>query len=175
MNKKEMWKDIKGYEEKYQVSNLGRVKNKQRDFILKQTKDNNGYLKVALSKNKYIKHFRVHRLVAMSFLENENNYKYVNHINENKEDNRLENLEFCSSKYNCNYGTRMERIIEKLKVPVIQYDLEGNFIKKWGSIKEAIDTLKIRNISQVASGKRNQAGGYKWSYEQRVDNNANKY
>lgn len=160
MKKEEFWKDIKGYEDIYIVSNKGRVSK-----ILKETPDNNNYLKITLIKNKRKKTYRVHRLVAQNFIDNPKKLPMVNHKNENKIDNNVENLEYCDAKYNCNYGTRMQRIISKLNRPIIQYDLDGNFIKIWESIKEAEKTLKIRNISQVCIGIRNKAGGYIWKYK----------
>ena len=97
----EEWRDIKGYEEKYQVSNLGRVKSLKdrygnyREKILKYSKNNRGYLTVSLCKNSKVKLFTVHRLVAQAFIENSNNYPEVNHKDENKENNRVDNLEWC--------------------------------------------------------------------------------
>ena len=89
----EVWKDIVDYEGLYQVSNLGRVKSLFRyKRILKPQKDIHGYLKVGLYKNGKCKLFNIHKLVANAFIENPNNYKYVNHKDENKLDNRIENL-----------------------------------------------------------------------------------
>ena len=94
----EIWKDVIGYETLYQVSNLGRVKSigKANEHLLKGRDDTNGYLKVALYKNKICKNFKIHRLVAIAFIENKDNKPCVNHINANKTDNILENLEWCS-------------------------------------------------------------------------------
>jgi hypothetical protein len=123
----EEWRDIKGYEGLYQVSNLGRIKSlpkyhktKKRylskEKILKQIHNDRGYLMVCLSKNWKKRKFFVHRLVAEAFLENPNNYTQINHIKEmEKDNNNITNLEWCSCKYNCNYGTRNERIKEKIK------------------------------------------------------------
>lgn len=118
----EIWKDIKGYEGIYQVSNLGRVKSLPRFHktkngyyskvkILTPIKNDRGYLLVGLSKEWKKQKIFVHRLVAEAFIPNPNNLPQVNHINEFEKDNNcVENLEWCSCKYNCNYGTRNSRI-----------------------------------------------------------------
>jgi hypothetical protein len=117
--KMEIWKDIEGYEGKYQVSSCGRVKslnyNKTgREQILEPIKFSNGYLLVCLYKNGKGKYKLIHRLVAEAFIPNPKNLPYVNHKDENKENNRVDNLEWCEQKYNLNYGTRNERISKKL-------------------------------------------------------------
>lgn len=173
--KEEFWKDIRGYEG-YQVSNFGRVRSADRidrygrsytGKILEPCTDNLGYVHITLHNNGKRKTVRVHRLVAEAFIENSHNYKFVNHKDENKQNNVVDNLEWCSAKYNCNYGNRMSRIKDKLNFGVIQLTKDGKEIRRWNSIKEATDTLKIRNISQVCQGKRNQAGGYLWEYEKK--------
>ena len=112
----EIWKDIQGYPN-YQVSNLGNVKSfhKGKEKILKPDKNEGGYLYVNLYKEGKQKRFRVHRLVATAFLDNPNNYPEVNHKNEIKTDNRVDNLEWCTPKYNANYGTRNERHAKTIK------------------------------------------------------------
>lgn len=130
----EIWKEIKGYEKYYLISNKGQIKSKARirnnqysnkDVILKQTDDGHGYLQVTLIKENKRKTYKVHRLVAetfldknsFKFLENENvneidkNKLQVNHIKEfEKHNNNVDNLEWCTRKYNTNYGTRNERV-----------------------------------------------------------------
>ena len=151
---KEIWKDIKDYEGLYMVSNWGRVKSMNynhsgKEKILKTGTYKSGYLYVVLYKNNKRKHFSIHRLVAEAFLEIPEDikqyigtvYLQVNHKDENKQNNNVENLEFCDIKYNSNFGTRNERIAAKntngkLSKPVLQYDLEGNFIKEWRSTRE---------------------------------------
>ena len=123
----EEWRDIGGYEGLYQISNIGNVKslgrlvnykNKgkkwQEGKILKPL-NKRGYLCVGLWKNGYIKNYSVHRLVAQAFIPNPNNLPQVNHKNEIKDDNRVENLEWCNNYYNSQYGTRNKRIAEKMK------------------------------------------------------------
>ena len=109
----EEWKDIIGYEGKYQVSNTGKIRslnylNTRKTKELKPRKFSTGYLSICLGKEK--KNFYIHRLVAIHFIPNPNNLLEVNHKDENKTNNNVENLEWCNHKYNCNYGTRSERI-----------------------------------------------------------------
>ena len=123
---KEIWKDIKGYEGLYQVSNFGRVKSLtkyhktkkgyfSKERILKLIRNERGYLLVGLCKNWKKQKVFVHRLVAETFIPNPNNLPQVNHINEfEKDNNSIDNLEWCTCKYNCNYGTRNKRIKEKI-------------------------------------------------------------
>lgn len=114
------WKDIKGYEGKYQVSNLGEVRSlnyggTNNTKIMKSRTDCKGYKRIQLSKNGKPKTYKVHRLVAIAFIPNPNSLPQVNHKNEVKDDNRASNLEWCTNKYNCNYGTRSRRQGESIK------------------------------------------------------------
>ena len=120
---KEIWKDIPGYEGMYQVSNLGRVKSLGRASeigrnlktkILKQTAEDKGYMKVGLRKNNKIRTVRVHRLVAEAFVGNPQGLPEVNHKDENKANNTYTNLEWCTTKYNCGYGSKGKRGYETL-------------------------------------------------------------
>lgn len=117
MKIKEIWKDIVDYEGLYQVSNLGRVKSIKfsKEKILKPVPTHNGYYIVGLSKNGNKKRFRVHRLVAQAFIGKISKGYCVNHINEVKTDNRLENLEIITFKENVNYGTANARRSESHK------------------------------------------------------------
>lgn len=117
----EEWKDIKGYEGKYQVSSCGRVKslsnNKTRkERILKPNIDNKGYKTVCLCMNGNVKRFLIHRLVAIAFIPNPNNCPIINHMDENSKNNHVSNLEWCTYKYNNNYGTKPKRMSEIMKV-----------------------------------------------------------
>ena len=168
---KEIWKDIEGYEGLYKVSNIGRVKSLKygKERILKGSKDSNGYLQVSLYKEGKMKTYRVHRLVAEVFLENPENLPEVNHLSEDKTDNSLENLEWCTSQYNCNYGTRNKRMAEKLSKPVIAIDKITGLIVEFPSALEAERQTGIyqTNITQCCKGKHKSCGGFYWMYVQK--------
>ena len=138
---------------------------------LKQSKVGNEYLRVDLCKNGEIKHFTVHRLVASAFVKNSENLPMVNHKDENKANNSAENLEWCTAKYNSNYGTRCERISEKLSrlkcKPVAQY-LDGALIAIFPSMIAAKHIADPGHIGACCNGKEKQAGGYKWVYAEGV-------
>ena len=161
----EIWKNIKGYEGLYQVSNLGNIKNNQ--IIKKTYKRKDGYLNVQLSKNGKVKTFLVHQLVAKSFIDNIDNLKEVNHKDENKENNCVSNLEWCDRSYNINYGTAKERGSKKHFKKVNQYNLCGDLIKCWDSVTDASNNLKIKlpHIVRVCRGYRKTTGGFIWRYE----------
>ena len=112
---KEIWKDIQGYEGMYQVSSHGRVRSFKwnRCKILKTRKDKKGYIVVTLTKHSKNYVPKVHRLVAIAFIPNPNNLPQVNHKDEDKSNNNIDNLEWCTNEYNRNYGTRNERAIKK--------------------------------------------------------------
>ena len=116
----EEWRDVVGYEGLYMVSNCGRVKslkfsNGKREKIMKLSDRGNGYLRVSLSKDGESKHYNVHRLVAIAFIPNPDNLPYVNHKDECKTNNNVDNLEWCTVEYNNTYGTAKERQAEKLR------------------------------------------------------------
>ena len=112
----EQWRPIEGYEGLYEVSNLGRVKSLKcgRERILKPQMKKKGYLQVGLRKEGKYKMFKVHRLVAQAFIPNPEGLPQINHKDENPSNNRVENLEWCDSKYNNNYGTHNERIVQTM-------------------------------------------------------------
>lgn len=184
---KEIWKPVKNYEGWYEVSNLGRVRSVDRIVtysdgikhlwkgqMMKLKKGNNGYLQIGLSKNSKVNFFIVHRLVAQAFIQNPDNLPQVNHKDENKTNNCVSNLEFCSHSYNVNYGTRNKRVAEKrLNSPkfskyVLQIDLETNqIIAEYPSTMEAERQLKINRggISNCCLRKRKTYKGFKWKYK----------
>lgn len=162
----EIWNDILGYEGLYEVSNWGRIRRNGK--ILRPRKSGYyGYLSVALSKNGNERQVLIHRLVASAFLPNPQNFPCINHKDEDKTNNAVDNLEWCDHQYNCNYGTRNERVAEKKSKPVIQYDLLGNFIEEYKSTHEAERKTRIDNncISRCCNGKYKTAGGFVWRYK----------
>ena len=177
MKGKEIWKDILGYEGKYMVSNWGRVKSLNynrtgKERILKAGDNGNGYLEVILFKEGKGKHYKIHRLVAQAFLENSKGYNEVNHKDENKQNNCVENLEWCSRSYNNNYGTGNKKRAEKstnnpkISKAVIGINKVSGEIREFPSIMEASRQLGIpnSNICACLKGRQKSAGGYVWFY-----------
>ena len=176
----EVWKDVKGYEGLYQVSNMGRVKSLERtvarrngskrtvrERILKPEIIHNGYLRVKLCDSSgKMKKFFVHRLVGEAFHENPENKPCVNHIDEDKTNNTASNLEWCTVKENLNHGTRNKRRAKAKSKPVGQYTRDGNLIKVWQSATEVQRQLGFAQgaICKVARGKQKTAYGYVWKY-----------
>lgn len=173
----EVWKDIVGYEGLYKVSNLGRVKSLDRIVTHKNgrkrlfkgkliTPFKNEYFMVVLSKNGKKSSSNIHRLVAQAFIPNPNNLPEVNHIDENKSNNKVSNLEWCTSKYNINYGTRNERTAEAHNKPVVMYDKKGNKLKEFKSTMNASNYLNkqyaYNHINECCRGERKSAYGYVW-------------
>ena len=165
----EVWRDIVGFEGHYQVSDKGRVKSLWfgKNKILKLVKDRGGYLTVCLSQNGERKTCKIHRLVAQTFIPNPNNLPDVNHRNEDKTNNSVQNLEFCDAKYNCNFGTRNQRMAETKSKPVLQYEKSGEFVKDWKSIMDVQRNLGYYSgsISECCNGKRKSAYGFIWKYK----------
>ena len=159
----EIWKDCKGYEGKYQVSNLGRVWSIGSQKYLKGSKNNGGYQSVCITaKNGKVKREYIHRLVAKAFIPNPNNYPQVNHKDENPQNNRVDNLEWCDAKYNSNYGTRNKRVSKANSIPVYCEELDKTF---YGA-KEAGKELNIddSSIRKCCKGQLKRAGNYHWCY-----------
>ena len=163
----EEFRDVPGYEGLYEVSNKGRVRNVETGKLLKPQKDDIGYLHVDLCKNRIHKTTRIHRLVAKAFIPNPQNLPQINHKDEDKTNNVVSNLEWCTAQYNSNYGNRIERVAEKLSKPVLQYDLLGNFIREWPSLRKVEEETGIphSNISRCCLGKLNSTGGFIWKYK----------
>ena len=183
----EIWKDIKGYEGLYQVSNYGRIKYLERiayknnrfysTHIMKLHFNTKKYLDVELSK-KGIKHrYRVHRLVAEAFIPNLNNLPQVNHIDCNKANNYVNNLEWCNNSENQIHAYKNGLNIRKklgesprAKV-VLQFDKEGNLIKEWDCLTRIEKELGYNSssISYCCSGKYKQCYGYIWKYRKDIN------
>lgn len=184
----EVWKSIEGYEEKYEISNLGRVKSLVdknghfREKILKPRLSKNGYLYLNLWKDSKSNTKKIHRLVAEAFCEREEKDRCVNHINGVKTDNRAVNLEWCTVSYNIKEAYRIGLITptngerngmygvhgkdHPSSKPVNQYGRNGQFIKRYESCVEAGIELNLGhgNIQKCARGDRKTAYGYIWKY-----------
>lgn len=160
-----MIKDIINFEN-YQISDDGRVWSKKNNKWLKPI-DVNGYKKASLYKNGKEYQRLVHRLVAEAFIPNPNNYDEINHINENKSDNRVENLEWCTPSYNINYGTRIERQVNSISKKVFQYSIDNVLLNTYKSCTEAErenPSFNHRGISYACIGKLKTYKGFKWSH-----------
>ena len=176
----EMWKDIENYEGLYQVSNLGRVKSLKRDIInnrygvahikekiLKPRNDGKGYVRIVLYKNNQKKQFKIHRLVAQTFILNVQNKPFVNHIDGNKQNNKVTNLEWCTCKENNLHAFNTGLNSRKLRA-VCQLDTKENILNEFESLCEAsrfLNKSSHHNIMYCCNGKTKTAYGYKWKYK----------
>lgn len=198
----EIWKDVKGYEGYYQVSNMGRVKSmrvlktpkngaicRKNSFLSTKATHDNRYIIVALCRDGEIKPTPVHRLVAEAFIPNPNNLPFVNHKDENPQNNHVDNLEWCTHEYNLRYSLELHGMKKPRKhqaqeskprkrpkselVPLCAYTLSGEFVGRFDSVWEAIEKLGIEsnsprgarsNIRMCCKGKSRNAFGYRWRY-----------
>ncbi len=172
----EIWKEINGYENLYEISNTGKVKSLRYNKILSGGYSGFGYLLVHLVKDSKKKQKYIHKLVAEAFIPNEDNKPQVNHIDGNKTNNNVDNLEWVSFSENNKhaYKTGLKKSSKgknndysrSLMTPINQYDLDGNFIKRWNSQREITNELNIpqQNISLCVRGKRNKTHNYIWKY-----------
>ncbi|WP_051174508.1 NUMOD4 domain-containing protein [Ligilactobacillus saerimneri] len=172
----EIWKDIKDYEGLYQVSTLGRIRSKRRrgtkGGIIRSTLDkkNTNYYKIRLCKNGHFQAFFIHRLVAQTFIPNPKQYPQVNHKDENRHNNYVENLEWCTNQYNANYGNcKWKGSISRRKGLkwVCQYSMDGKKIGKYKTLTDAARAVNgfPSNISKAIHGEINTAYGFKWKSE----------
>lgn len=171
----EIWKPIAGYKNSYEVSSKGRVrslarviyrKNGRKQFIKEKlitpADNGKGYYRVRLAKNGKNTAYAVHRLVASSFIPNPKEFPEINHKDENKSNNFVENLEWCDRVYNMNYGTGKNRMSLANSIPIVQIDSDGKIIKEWRSCVEAARELGLhsQNIDLCVKGKIKQIKGY---------------
>lgn len=175
----EEWKDIKGYEKLYQVSNYGRIKSLERTttktHILKCYFTKRGYCRICLYRDGVKRNFFVHSLVMINFGKNlYDDSLQINHLNENKKCNHISNLEWCNNIYNIRYGTGIERSKVKKHKPVAQYTNDGRFIKNYKSIQDASVAVSknhnksgVRRISKCAKCWLCSYRGFKWKF---IDN-----
>lgn len=183
---KEIWKDIPEFINYYQASNMGRIRSLDRVVkscfnsfqikkgkVLKPVANHNGYLRISLSKNGKRTQKFVSNLVWITFKGQIPKGMQVNHINQIVTDNRLANLNLLSPKENCNWKNHNIRLSKALtnrkdqSKPVLQYDLDGNFIKEWLSTKDVERNTGFANtnISSCCKGKYKQSYGYIWKYK----------
>ena len=171
---KETWKPVVGYEGYYEVSSAGDIRNIRTNHILKSKVENNGYVRVHLSKNGIATSELLHRVVAKAFLDNPDEHKTVNHIDENKKNNDVSNLEWCDMSYQNKYGNGAVRRNEAKERPVVQMTLDNDPVKVWGSITEASELLGLNpsTVVCVCKGKRRykSTGGHKFKYVEECGN-----
>lgn len=153
----------------YLITSDGKIINKTTNREKKPFVSNSGYKRVTLWFDGKQKKMSVHRLVAMMYIPNPNNLSQVNHIDGDKKNNNVNNLEWCDQRHNTKEAYKL-KLINPKTTKVNQYDLKGNFIKTWDSIKEVCEKLKLNhgNICTICGGKtdRKQTGGYIWKYKE---------
>ncbi|WCF57249.1 HNH endonuclease [Bacteroides phage PhiCrAssBcn23] len=162
----ENWKVIVEYPS-YSISSLGRVRNNNTNRILKAVSNTSGYLQVRLYKEGQYKSFIVHQLVATHFLPVPSGDLELNHIDEDKLNNRWDNLEWIPHKDNCNHGTRNIRMANKLSKPVIQYTLDGIKVREFNSATEVerLFGYKQSLISSCCLNNKKTAYGFRWQFK----------
>lgn len=168
----EIWKDIKGYEGRYQVSNRGNVKSlnynhtgKIKNLKFRKPNTYNQYMTIELCKNNKKEVFFIHRLVAEAFIPNPRKMPVVNHIDGNKTNNKSDNLEWCSYSSNVRHAYDT-RLIKQKNRAVNQYSLDGKYIKSWNGVREVQRNLGYSSgaLCDCCKGRQKTAYGYVWKY-----------
>lgn len=154
-------KDVVGYEGLYAVTSCGKVWSYKNKKFLKPQVNKGGYLQVGLHRDGELKFYLIHRLVAEAYIPNTDNLPQINHKDENKTNNCLQNLEWCDAKYNNNYGTH----IEKIKKPILQYSLDGEFVREWYSASDVGKEVRS-SINKCLTGRTKSAYGYIWKFKE---------
>ena len=175
----ENWLPVAGYEDHYEVSDLGNVRNVKTGYILKPMNGGIGYMVVGLSKHGKVKQHYVHRLVATAFVENPHNYNIVNHLDESRDNNRADNLEWTTNLANLRYGTADARIAEKMRAKIGKDSVRHRDIvcvetgQVFHGSREASRECHINasNINSCCTGRRRVAGGFHWMYREEYENN----
>ena len=158
-------KNVVGYEGIYGITSCGKVWSYRNEKFLTPLVGKDGYLFVHLYKDGKMKNYKIHRLVAEAYIPNSENLPQINHKDENKTNNCLQNLEWCDASYNINYGTRNKKVSNSLKKPILQYTLDGEFVKEWPSARDVGKEVRV-NIGYCLRGRNKTAYGYKWVYKE---------
>ena len=160
-------KDIKNYEGLYAITPEGEVWSYRNKRFLKPMDNGKGYLYVNLFRDNEKKNYLIHRLVGEAYIPNPENLPEINHKDENKTNNCLQNLEWCDRKYNNNYGACITKRSNSHKKPILQYDLDGNFVREWSSATDVSKEVQA-NICKCLKGQNKTAYGYKWKYKEDI-------
>lgn len=180
----EEWMDIVGYEGYYQISTHGRIlslkvghKKRKVPRLMKPQVEKKGYLRIMLRKLYKYEHFMIHRLVATAFIPNPHNLPFVNHKDENKKNNMVSNLEWCTNEYNENYGTRNLRSSLSRMKPILVFDKSTNqLLAEFPSIKDAAkaygkDEAYIAKYCRgLSSIRRKDLKGLRFEFKYKKDN-----
>lgn len=161
----EVWKPVKGFEE-YSVSNYGRVYSIKSGKIMQQKTTRKGYKEIKLFKDHERHYFRVHRLVATAFVDNPDNLPFINHIDEDKSNNMASNLEWCTTLYNNNYGSRTDKAVRARSKPV-QAVKNGEVALEFNSVNDAArNGFQASCISLCCNGRMQHHKGYEWRFKE---------
>ena len=182
VNFMEEWKDIIGYEGIYKISNLGRVERQEfkqvlpngaigiiKKHYIKSHIGTNGYCYVGLCKNNKVKRMSIHRLVAEAFIPNDDNLPEVNHKDQDRQNNNIDNLEWCDRLYNVRYGTGVEKMGISHGIPIERYTIDGKYIDTWYSERHYLKANNIKGQSMILKVCRRikpyyTAYGYRWKF-----------